>query len=334
MKYYQFFILILVFIFLQFCSEDITENGKKAFLEKNYNDAIKLLTSPELDKQGRTNQINEIIVLSYLYRGQELYEKTKNIKSFSGNYKSSIKYLPDSVSDDFKLKYSTLLTNLAEAYANAKAENEFEQEKFDKSSIETINLAIQYDSTNSIAHDLHEKLKAQNFKSLLKKVNALYSKAKKLDDADLYFAAGACLNDAADYDPNNPEVQNLRRQIRRSTLGILNYSDGVSLAVTDRLYDKGKLVMLLSVKNYKNNPVSVTPDKIELVDIKGKKYPVDKKEMHVRSIFGQKILGTKKLDTNDPYVNGIIAFDISKNVPISHIVLKDNGNEITRKYFQ
>ncbi len=238
---------------MQFCSKDIAEQGKKAFVEKNYSDAIKLLTSPELDRQGRANQINEIIVLSYMYRGQELYEKTKNIKSFSGNYKSGTKYFPDSVSNDFKKQYSILLTELADAYANAKAENEFEQEKFNKSCIETINLAIQYDSTNTHAHDLHEMLKDQNFKSLLRKANTLYTKAKKLDDADLYFTAGAYLNDAADYDPNNPDVKNLRRQIRRSTLGILNYSDGVSIAITDRLYDKGKLVMLLSIKITKIN---------------------------------------------------------------------------------
>ena len=334
MKYYQPLVLILSFIILQFCSDDIAEQGKQAFLEKNYSDSIKLLTTPELDRQGRDNNINEILVLSYMYRGQELYEKTKNVKSFSGNYRSSSKYLPDSVSSDFRIQYSTLLANLAEAYANTRAENDFEQEKFDNSSIEIVNLAIKYDSTNNVAHDLHNNLKERNFKSLLKKANTLYAKAKKIDDADLYFAAEACLNDAANYDLNNPDVINLRRQIRRSTLGILNYSDGVSLAVTDRIYDKGKLVMLLSVKNYKNKPVSVSPDKIELIDVRGNSYPVDKEEMRVRSIFGQKILEPKKLDANNPYTNGIIAFDIPKSMPISYIVLKDNGDEITRKYFQ
>ena len=334
MKYYQLIILAMSCVLAQFCSNDIAEQGKEAFLQKNYNDAIKFLTSPEIEEEGSTNQINEIIVLSYMYRGQELYEKTKNVKSFSGNYNSCLKYLPDSVSNDFKVQYSMLLANLAEAYAKAKADNDFEQDKFNKSSIAIVNLAINYDSTNIIAHELHEKFKEQNFKALLKKANLLYTKAKKLDDADLYFAAEACINDAAEYDPNNTDVKNLRKQIRRSTLGILNYSDGVALAITDRIYDKGKMVMLLSVKNYKCNPVTITPDKIQLVDFNGKGYPVDKEEMKVRKIFGQNIFESKKLDANNPYANGIITFDLDKTTPISYIVVKDNGDEITRKYFQ
>ena len=306
----------------------------QAFLKKDYNEAIKLLTSPQLDAQGRTNHTNEIIVLSYMYRGKELYEKTRNVKSFSGNYKSSSAYLPDSTSNEFNTKYSELLTLLAEAYGNTKADNDLEQDKFNKNSIEIVNMAIKYDSTNALANELHERLKEKNFNNLLNKANTLYAKAKKIDDADLYFAAQAYLNDAAQYDPDNSDVKNLRRQIRRSTLGILNYSDGVSLAVTDRMYDKGKLVMLLSVKNYKAKPITVTPDMIKLVDFKGNSYPVDKEEMKVRKIFGQKILETQKLDADNPYINGIIAFDLDKSTAISYIVLNENGNIISRKYFQ
>ncbi|MEJ2544353.1 MAG: hypothetical protein P8Y99_09830 [Calditrichaceae bacterium] len=135
MKSYQPHIFVVLFILLQFCGENPVEKGKKAFLEKNYNESIKLLTSSDIAKQSRTDQINEVIVLSYMYRGKELYEKTKNVKSFSGNYKSSLKYLPDSVSSNFKTEYSILLGDLSEAYAKAKAENEFEQDKFNKNSI-------------------------------------------------------------------------------------------------------------------------------------------------------------------------------------------------------
>ncbi|MEJ2544352.1 MAG: hypothetical protein P8Y99_09825 [Calditrichaceae bacterium] len=92
--------------------------------------------------------------------------------------------------------------------------------------------------------------------------------------------------------------------------------------------------MLLSVKNYKNNPVRISPDRIEVVDFRGNGYPVDKEEMKVRKIFGQKVLENKKLDANNPYTNGIITFDLDKSTPISYIVLKENGDEITRKYFQ
>ena len=334
MKYYQSLLLTLLIVFIQFCSQNIAEKGEQAYLAKDYNDAIKLLTSSSLDPQKRTNHTKEIIVLAYMYRGQELYLKTRNVKSFSGNYKSSYKYLPETQSSEFRLQYSALLSSLAAAYSEAKAENEFEQDKFDSKGIELVNTALSYDSTNDAAHKLLGRLKEKNFLKLLSKSNTLYIKAKKLDDVDLYFAAEACLNDAAKYDVNNPDLLNLRKKIKRSTLGILNYSDGVSMAVTDQVYDKGKLVMLLAVKNYQKKPVSIQPDKIELIDVRGNTYPVDKEEMRVRSIFGQKCIESKKLDPNNPYTKGIVAFDVPKNLAISHIVLKNNGDIITSKYFQ
>ncbi|MEJ2053285.1 MAG: hypothetical protein P8X42_05140 [Calditrichaceae bacterium] len=327
-------LLTLLGLLLQYCGQDILEQGKQAFAEKRYNEAVNLLTSPQIKPGQRTNKLDEITVLAYMYRGKELYNKTRNIKSFSGNYKSAETFLPDTTTPDFNARYSQLLTSLAEGYSNAKAENELEQDMFNKKSIEIVNLAIKYDSSNTSAHELHIQLKDRNFINLLKKANSYYSKAKKLDDADLYFAAEAFLNDAMDYDPDNEEVKILRRKIRKSTLGILNYNDGISLAVTDQLYDKGKLVMLLAVKNYENKSVQITPQKIELTDIKGNKYSPDTEEMKVREIFGQKCIKSTKLDRNNPYTEGIIAFDVPKDIIISYIALEDNNKEITRKYFR
>lgn len=327
-------ILIISVLMLQFCSNNVIVEGEEAYLTKNYNEAIKILTSPQVDEHIRTDHVNEIIVLSYMYRGKSLYKKTKNVKSFSGNYKSSLKYLPEVASEDFKIEYSTLLTELAKAYAVAKAENKLEQEKFNKNSIKIVNMAIANDSLNAVAHELHDELKERNFNKLFKKAKNYYEKARKFDDVDMYFSAKAFLYDAAQYDPKNPEVLSLRRKIRRSTLGILNFNDGVSLAVTDKLYEKGKLVMILAVKNYKNKSVMVKPDKIEIYDLRGKSYSPDSEEMRVRELFGQKCFKSKKLDQNNPYTEGIVAFDVPKNLALSHIVLRNNGDEISRKYFQ
>ena len=269
-----------------------------------------------------------------MYRGKELYTKIKNVNSFSGNYESGQKYLPKMESDNFKSEYSALLTSLAKAYAVTKAENKLEQEKFNKNSIEIVNMAIAYDSLNEAAHELHVELKNRNFNKLFKKANTYYEKAKRYDDVDMYFSAQAFLEDAGQYDPKNPDVISLRRKIRRSTLSILNYNDGVSLAVTDKLYEKGKLVMLLAVKNYQNKSIMVTPNKIELIDLRGNTYQTDTEEMRVRELFGQKCIKSKKLDQKDPYTEGIVAFNVPKNLPISHILLKNNGDEVTRKYFQ
>lgn len=334
MRYCQPLLISLSILILQNCSNNIFEQGENAFISKNYNRAIKLLTSPQADEQIRTDHVNEIIVLSYMYRGRGLYTKTKNVKSFSGNYKSALKYLPKMTSDNFKSKYSVLLTSLAKAYAIAKAENTLEQEKFNKNSIEIINMAITYDSLNTSAHEFHVKLKNRNFSSLFKKAKTYYAKAKKYDNVDMYFSAQAFLNDAAEYDQKNPDIINLRKKIRRSTLGILNFNDGVSLAVTDKLYEKGKLVILLVVKNYESKSILVTSDKIKLIDLKGKTYSPDTEEMRIRELFGQKCIKSKKLDQKNPYTDGIVAFDVPKNLPISHIVLRNNGDEISRKYFQ
>ena len=325
-------ILFTTIIFYN-CGSNIAEKGRQAYNDGDYNQAIQLLTAAKNEK-NLDNDVDEMIVLSYMYRGKELYDKTQNLKSFSGNYISALKHLPKSPTADFRSKYNDLLIELARAYKDTKPKTESEHEENFRKSINIIDQVLKEDSTKAEAKTLFSEIEVLIFKKYLDKANTLYTKAKKTDDWDLFFNAESYLQDAEKLNPNSNDVKALRQKIRRETLGVLNYRDGVSLAVTERMYEKGKMIMFLVVKNYKNKPLQFDPTEIELVDLKGNVYNIDKEEMRVRELFGQIPIKAKTLNGNEPLTEGLIAFDAPKDLAISYLALNVNGEQITRKYFR
>lgn len=315
------------------CRENFAEKGKQAYLNGNYNQAIELLTSIE-QEQPLNPQINEMIALAYMYRGKELFDKTLNIKAYDGNYQLSKPYIPLEPSEEFKKEYTQLMIAMAEAYRKIKPKNTAEKEQFYSKTIEALHKAQELDSTNIKIQEIFGELRDENFQTLFQNAQNMYSRAQQTKDWDLLFTAENLLNDATELDPNNKEVLRLRRQIRQAALGVLNHRDGVSMAVTQRLYDKDKLIMYLAIENYLDKAINIDIKQIELVDVAGNVYEVDEKELRVRELFGQTILKNTVLSPENAYTAGIVAFNIPKNRAVSLLRLKQHDQDIAVKYFQ
>jgi hypothetical protein len=326
-------LLFKLWFILIACSDNLAEKGKEAYHSGDYNQAIDLLTSIK-QEEAIDPQLNEMIALAYMYRGKDLFDKTLNIKAYAGNYQLSKPYIPLEPSEEFKVEYTQLMVAMAEAYRKIIPKNNLEKEQFYAKTLEALHKAQELDSANVRMQDIFAQLREENFQTLFQKAQSMYNRAQRTKDWDLLFTAEILLNDAGELDPKNKEVLKLRRQIRQAALGVLNYRDGISMAITQRLYDKDKLVMYLAIENYLDKSITIDIAQIELVDVSGRVYGVDQKEMRVRELFGQPSLKNTVLNSENAYTAGVVAFDIPKNRGVSLLRLKQNNQEIAVKYFQ
>jgi|GEM_PF-3290442 len=314
------------------CSDNLAEKGRQAYLSGDYNQAIELLTSIK-QEESSDPQLNETIALAYMYRGKDLFDKTLNIKSYEGNYQLAKPYIPLEPSEDFKIEYTQLMVAMAEAYRNVIPKNNLEKEQFYTKTLEALHKAQELDSSNVRIEEIFAQLREENFQALFQKAQNMFNRAQRSKEWDLLFTAEILLNDASELDPKNKDVLQLRRQIRQAALGVLNHRDGVSMAITQRIYDKDKLIMYLAIENYLEKAINIDIAQIELVDVSGRVYGVDQKEMRVRELFGQPSFKNTVLNSENSYAAGIVAFDIPKNRAVSSLRLKHNDQEIAVKYF-
>ena len=116
----------LAFLTIQ-CGSDPAVEGDNAFKSANYNLAVKHFLDARKQNPAEKQTYEEKIALSYMLRGKSLYEKSRNIKSFSGNFEKSLEYIPENPSDFFKKEYSEILFALGNGYLQSKPENEIQK---------------------------------------------------------------------------------------------------------------------------------------------------------------------------------------------------------------
>ncbi len=327
--------LLLCFVFcISFfnCGSDAFQDGKKAFAQGEYNDAIKFFEKVS-ENESRTNEYFEMLSLAYMYRGKQLYEKTKNAESYKANYHQSQKVLPPDLSKQFKQKYSKLLFELAKGYSAIKSENNIKRQKNFDFINHLLNNAFEYDSTNTEYVDLLKEVEKNYFEELLAQAEMLYNKAVKRKDMSLYISSRGYLEKAASFNDENAEILSLQKKIRKKLLPVFDKTEGLALAVTDYIKEKSYIKMMLAIENYSQEPVWINPDSFRLVDKRGNTYQLDIKEMELYEVLGRKFLKKTKLTKSNPYTDGIIIFSVSKNVQVDYISYVLNNEEITRKYF-
>ena len=171
------FISILTFLVTS-CGEDPYTKGMGLYNSGNYDASIKAFSTIE-NEQKENPEFLEIYALAYMYKGQRLYNKTKNVKAFSGNYEKGIEIIPANTSADFDKKHSSILYSLADAFLAAKERNSREKDIFYSNAIKHLQTAIFLDSTNSEPKNLLAQLKEADFKKLLDKAEEQYNKANK-----------------------------------------------------------------------------------------------------------------------------------------------------------
>lgn len=327
-----FLFLFILSMLLIYCGADLVEEGKKAFAAGNYTQAIKLLT--EAQKEDSTNRsYDETIFLAYLYRGEEVYQKTKNVKAFDGNFQKAKKYLPQNYSAEFKLIYGKTLLSLAKAYYGIKPKSEVEKEAYFENALHLVQKAIELDSTNSSADSMLAVLKADHFQGLVDKGENLYKKAGRTGNADLYFTAEYYLKEAQAFEPDNKKIQDLLNKIVHKTLPVLNYREDISLAVAGISRERKAIVMTVSIKNYTEKPVSLNVNKFNLVDREGNKYSVNEDEMKKIELFGETCIKNTVLNMDNPGAKGLIAFTAPTDANLAYVNYRINNGKNVRKYF-
>jgi len=324
--------IFILSIFFLSCSEDTYKLAQEAYNAKNYIEAINLLERIE-DNDLKNQEYFEMLVLAYMYRGEQLYQQTRNIDTFSGNYEKSKKFVLKEPSEDFKKQYSNLLCSLAESYFNTKAENQNLYWQYSEKATNSLKIALVFDSTNTAAKDLLEKARKENFEKLLSEANRHYDIAVKSRDIHYYFTSRKYLKKAALFDEENDGVKKLLYKLRKKMLPILDDEENLALAVTQFVQEKNQLRMMLAVKMFQDTTIYLRPENFKVVDFSGKSYTLDKKEMELFDYLGKKNLKKTTLSRKEPYVDGILVFAVPDKVNIVYLSYTDGQKELSRKYF-
>jgi hypothetical protein len=332
MKHFKYYIFLMGCLLVIQCGVDVVEEGKKAYADGDYSQAIKRLTEAR-EKDSTNTMVNEMIFLSYLYRGEELFKRTNNVDAFVGNIELASKYLPKEPTAQFNKMYSKKLLSLANAYLSARATNEEEKNHFFDKAVNIAKQSIYIDSTNTAADSLLDKMKNDHFQNLIDKGKNFYDKARRTGNADLYFTAVYYLKEAMQFEADNTQIFNLMQKIRRKTLPVLNYREDVSLAVAGIKRERKAVLMTLSIKNYTSQPISLLLNNFKLVDKDGSGFGINEDEIKKRELFGETGIKNSVLNIDNPSTQGIIAFDAPKDIQIAYIHYQIDKKRFARKYF-
>lgn len=326
-KFCDFSIPIIVIAFLLGCGGNPYEEGLNALQKGDYNLAIKYLS--EARKEGPENQsIDEKLATAYMLKGKDIFDKRKNLSSYSGNFSKGEEFIPAAPSQDFQIEYSNLLLDLANAYQNTKPENDVQKEDFLNKTISTLETSLGYNPDNKASEDLLNQIKSENFTAILEKGKRLFSQAKKEDNKDLYFTAEYYFIKANNFDAENQEALSYLSKTRKQTLDVLDLDQDFALAIVDQTFSKGDYIFEIGIQNNSPDPVNISYSKFVLMDKNGTSYPLDKNTM---SKFKNAL--TEKTLTDRKTISGIIAFKMNKKNKIDYIGYSLDENNVVKKYF-
>lgn len=333
MKFFtQITIYISLFVMINtsfFCGSNPIEEGQKAYDKADYKLALKYFSEARKD-QPENQAIKEKMALSYMMHGKNLYEKTRNIKTFYGNFTRGEEFVPDVPSEEFQTEYSNLLFDLARAYISAKPENEIQKEEYLNKSISSLENSLGYNPENKPAEDLLNKIKADNFSSMLEKGKSLFAQAKKQRNNDLYFAAEYYFIKANNFDPQNKEAEQYLSKTRAQTLDVPDIQQDLALAIGDHSYTKGCYLMYVEMQNNTPESIEVRLDNFNLFDKDGNMYSIDKEMMaklKKDTVMPEKQLSDRKSN------GGIIAFKMAKKKDIDYLAYQLSESKTVKKYF-
>jgi len=321
------FLLICAFLNL-YCGSNPGDEAEKAFQSGNYSMALKLLLEAKA-KNPQDQSLNEKITLAYMYRGQELYQKSNNIKSFSGNYDKAITYIPENPGEEFKKTYSKLLFSLAQGYVNSKPQNDIEKEDFLNKAISYMEDAMYHDQNNTSAESLLTKVKTDNFQKMLDRGKELFSQAEKQKNYDLYFTVEYYFKKANEFDIYNAEAKKLLSKTREKTLTLLNVKDDLAIAIGEYANKSGELIIVVVLRNYLTEPININLDNFVLADLEGNTYSLDKNTMD--SKYASTRLKSGNLPPGDR--EGWLVYKVPAGVKLEYLGYKLDSGQVLKKYF-
>ncbi len=319
--------VFIALIFVQ-CGSDPLEEAEKAFNKGDYSRAIVHYSEAKKQHPDRKS-IDEKIAVSYMLHGQKLFQKTKNIKSFSKNFSRGAEFIPPEPAAEFKKKYSEILASLARAYLNTKPENDIQKEEFLNQAIDQLEEAIYQDPDNQQAIDMLDKIKSENFQKMLDKGRSFYKQAIREKNNDLFFSAEYYLKKARYFDPFSEESKKLLSKTRKKTLRVLDYRQDLAIAIVEQKWFKGTLLLDVEVENNTSNPVFVKAANFYITDTDGNRYELDGKMMKTLkvNVFKDQTVPVRKS------VGGIIALKVAGKTDLEALHYRLDADKIFSKFF-
>lgn len=328
MKKYLLVVLIFAGLICIRCGGNPEQEGDQAYALGKYNQALTYFL--EVKKSNPDNpSINEKIALTYMQRGYQLYQKTKKVEPFSGNFEKGENFIPETeTSEAFDLEYSNLLHKLGTAYHVVKPANAIQKEQYFSKTLDLLDLALTYNPDNQTAESTLVQIRADNFKETFEKGLTFFKQAKSEKNPDLFLSAEHYLNRAVAFDPENKDARKKLTDARKKTLSILDMDSDLPMAIADKQYSDGHLLIAFTAVNNTGDALDFDPAKLSL------------------SADGDQLIGldmpyTEKFDdglikkTNmaaRKQLDGTLAFAIAKNKKIISLNYEMPSGKIIKKY--
>ncbi len=330
MKHILSFLFFLFLFSLLQCGGSKLEEGDMQFSKGNYIHALNnYLAYKKENKQDKS--VNPRIALAYMNRGNELYKKTHNIETFSGNFEKANKFLDEGFTmPEQKKQYSDLLYKLALAYRESKPQNEIQEEQFFNNTLDYLGMALDNNENNQKADSLLNHIYDENFQKMFDKGLMFYKRAKKeRNNPDLYLSAERYLAKAVEFNSGNKDAQKYLADTRKQTLGILQSNFPFSFCVPGYKITPKSIFIDFTIQNFSSDKIEFSLENLELVTIMGDVLKVDlKKTAELEQAFPAKT-------TLEPrkQIDGQIVFNYGLKDKIETLNYNYKDDTIITKYF-
>lgn len=331
MRYLVTFLsIILIITFLWSCGGDPLAEGDKAYTEGDFNAALKSYF--EAKKAQPDNQIiQEKIALAYTHRGLDLFEKTKNLNTFTGNHEKALKFIPETAkSEEFKKEYSHLLFKLAQAYYSTKAENPIQEEQYFTKTLDHLEEALTLDDQNAAADSMLQAIRKENFQKMFDKGETFYLQAQKeKTNPELYLSAEFYINRAVSFDPASEKAQDYLEKVREKTLKILDLKKDIPLAVANMKRTSNHTLLDITVFNNMGEKIQFDPTKLKIIDVENNEYELDVKETDK---YDRALTKSVELEPRKQ-LDGNVAFNIKRSQELLCLQYEYEDGKLSKKFF-
>ncbi len=329
MKKLYFISMVLIGVFLIQCGGNPEQDGDQAFAQKKYNQALSYyLQAKKADSKNQ--KIDEKIALSYMHKGQQLFARTHNVESFSGNFEKGENFIPETeTSPEFDTKYSAMLHELAKAYRQAKPANEIQKEQYFSKTLDLLDRSLTYNPDNRDAEKTLADIKAENFKQTYEKGMRFLKQAKREKNPDLYLTAERYLKRAVFFNPDDKKALSSLKTARKKTLAVLDMDMDFPFAIADKQYKDGRLLLAFTALNNGGETMEFDPLKLVLITS-------DDQEIALDVAYTEKFdNGLTKKMTLEPrkQIDGTLTFKIKKSRRILSLNYPLTEEKQVRKYF-
>lgn len=327
MKYIS--ILLLAAVFLLQCGGSDLEEGNANFADGKFTQAINNYKAFKKDNPDN-KEIDARITLAFFNKGKQLYDKSKNIASFSGNFEKGQEYLPeDWPSQDLQNQYSDLLYELANAYYTTNPENSVQKEEYFNNSLEYLDQALSFNPENTKADDKLKEIQHANFQKMFDSGMAKFKEAKKTKNSDLYISAEWYFKKAVEFSGGNAEAEKYLNDTRKQTINILSYRVPLNFCVTGYQVKNGTCFIALAIQNFSDANIAFNLNSLILKTTDGDEVKPDiKKTIELEAGMKDKSdLAPHKL------VEGQLSYTVKSGAKLAELAYHHSEKTIVTRYF-